>query len=84
MRQAILSHNKTNSDYANCSSHILIFLWILKKTSEHEFVLSYTDHLPFFSSGLEYRLALPETSFDTESLILNESIKNLMRVLFTF
>ena len=46
----------SNSDYANYSLHILIFLQILKKISEHEFSLSYTDHLLFFSSGLEHRL----------------------------
>ena len=51
-------HNNTNSDYANYSSHILIFLRILKKISEHEFALSYTDHLPFFSSGMEHRLSI--------------------------
>ena len=51
-------HNKTNNDYANYSSQILIFLRILKKISEHEFAVSYTDHLPFFSSGLEHRLHL--------------------------
>ena len=56
MRQAFLSQNKTKSDYANYLSHVLIFLQILKKISEHEFALSYTDHLSFFSSGLEYRL----------------------------
>ena len=37
-------------------SHILIFFQILKKICEHEFALSYTDHIPFFSSGLEHRL----------------------------
>ena len=55
-RPAFLSDNKTNDHYADYSSHILIFPQILGKISVHEFAVSYTDHLIFFSSGLEHRL----------------------------
>ena len=55
-RQAFLSHNKINGHYANYSLNILIFPQILGKISVREFGLSYTEHLLFFSSGLEHRL----------------------------
>ena len=56
--------------------HILIFPQILRKISVHEFALSYTDHLVFFSSGLEYRLNVV-SSKDTE-LKLGDFSTNLI------
>ena len=64
-RQAFLSHNKANGHYANYSLQIRIFPQILGKISVHEFGLSYTDRLLFFSSGLEHRLF--EIDFDNQA-----------------